>query len=799
MRYLKIGITPLVLVALFSATLLAQNPSVRVGIVVDGRSSSLEESLEILKREVTAVLEDEHEVSFSALFGEWKLPGIGELADQLLSDPDTDILIALGPISSQYVASRRTLSKPAFASEVTDPALQQLPFEERKVDTLRPGETEEFRVSGIRNLNYLLFGGGSIADGRRLQNIIQVSRMTVLLMEATKEAIPALDSLVAQRSRELQIEASIVPVSDSVPATLARIPEDTDAVFVTPLYSLTDAQKVELIAGFNSRKLPSLSSIGRPEVEMGMLVSLYSADDPVRRARRIALNIQETLDGRDPGEMSIEFDRDDRLVINMATARLIGASLKYSTLLEAELLNEEPGQFARNLSLGAVVREATVVNLDLAAADRTVAAGKESIRERRGPLLPQVGLSGAFNLIDKDRAKFFPTLAESELSGSLTARQLIYSDQAWSNYSIEKSFQDLRMEERLELRLDVVLEAADAYLNLLRAQTIERIQKENLNLTRSNLDLASSRVEIGVAGREEAFRWESQKASNQRAVVDASAFKRQARIAVNRTLNRPLNEVFGTVEASLNDPKLVATFESLAPFIDNPRGFSLYTEFMSAEALAASPEIKQLDAAIRATNRDLASAQRSFFLPEIDLSGGITSFKGYGAGSELPPGLNNTDWFVGINATIPLFQGSARFARVNRVKLEVEGLNLQREASRQRVEQRIRSALEAANASFQGIELAQAQSRAAKENLGLVTDSYAAGVVGILALLDAQNEALVADLGAANAVFRYLNDLMQVQRGTGRFDYFRSAQERSEFLSRLNQYYQQQGVVLRRP
>ena len=115
-----------------------------------------------------------------------------------------------------------------------------------------------------------------------------------------------------------------------------------------------------------------------------------------------------------------------------------------------------------------------------------------------------------------------------------------------------------------------------------------------------------------------------------------------------------------------------------------------------------------------------------------------------------------------------------RWARVSRVENQLEELNLRQAATRQRVEQRVRSLLQGANSSFIGIALANASAQAAARNLELVTDSYAQGVVGILALLDAQNRALDAKLAAANAGYAYLIDLMGVQRAVGNFDYYRT-------------------------
>ncbi|MCZ6750231.1 MAG: TolC family protein, partial [Acidobacteria bacterium] len=424
-------------------------------------------------------------------------------------------------------------------------------------------------------------------------------------------------------------------------------------------------------------------------------------------------------------------------------------------------------------------------------------AGVDVVREARSPLLPRVDLVGAATFIDEDRA-FLPISGKQQYLGSLRASQLIYSDRVWANYGIQQNFQDLREGKRAELRLDIILEAAESYLNVLRAKTIERVQKENLVLTRSNLQLARSRVEIGVAGREEEFRWESQIASNQKDVIDAEALHQQATIAVNRFLNRPLQERFLTVEAGLDDPELVSSFEEIGPYIESPGSFAVFSGFMVKETFAASPELRQLDAAIRAQERELQASRREFFLPDVSLFGDLTASEN--VGGETIAGLPDRDvwdWTIGLNATLPLFEGDARRARRSRARIELEEIITQREATRQRIEQRTRSNLYETNASFIGIDLSRAAADAARRNLGLVLEKYQEGVVDILVLLDGQNSALVADLLAANAIFDYLIDLMGTQRAVGRFDYYRSALDRQQFLERLDAYFRSVGYVLR--
>ena len=277
---------------------------------------------------------------------------------------------------------------------------------------------------------------------------------------------------------------------------------------------------------------------------------------------------------------------------------------------------------------------------------------------------------------------------------------------------------------------------------------------------------------------------------------------------MNRILNRPIEESFATIETGLDDPELVTSFQQIRPYIDNRQSFRIFRRFMVEAAFEGSPELRQFDAAISAQERVLLAGKREFYVPTVGLQADLTGFKNAGAGStapELPPDLgfmfgrpNSLNWTVAVSASLPVFQGGALRARRTRAQIEIDDLTLQREATRQRIEQRIRSILHQAGASFATIELSQAAAGAAGRNLELVTDSYRAGVVDIIRLIDAQNQALVAEPVAANSVFDYLIDLMGVQRATGRFDYFRSPEERKELLGKLDEAFSKEGLKVRK-
>jgi outer membrane protein TolC len=220
---------------------------------------------------------------------------------------------------------------------------------------------------------------------------------------------------------------------------------------------------------------------------------------------------------------------------------------------------------------------------------------------------------------------------------------------------------------------------------------------------------------------------------------------------------------------------------------------------MVQEALAGSPELRRMDAAIAAQERSLLSASRAFTSPSISLQGELTRSIEGGAGSEggldLPfpvslPQADDTEWAVGVRAALPLIDGGARRAAERRAEENLARLRLARQATAERIEQRLRSTFHDASASYMGIELSQAAAEAADENLRLVTDAYGRGAIPIIELLDAQNAALVADLLAANALYDFLIDLMGMQRAMGKLGFLLSPSEGQAFFDRLSEYFE---------
>lgn len=788
-QMLKPAILLLIPILLLSTgNALAARKTFTIGVVTDGPLARYQDVVTIYQKEITAMASSEFDVKFPAskkLDGGWTLQGVNQAIDRLLADPQVDFVITLGEVATHEVCQRRNLPKPVIAPFVIDAEVQQLPIK---------GD-----ASGVKNLSYINTYRSFDQAIKRFQEVVPFKRLAALVDTFATESIPSLQRLVGPIARKAQIRIEVIRVTDSAEKALERIPPGVDAVMTTALPRLSSAEFKALTDGLIDRRLPSMSVTDYEEVEDGILFTTVPSSSKQQLARNVAINTYEVLRGEPAGGLSTAFSEESVLTLNMATARAIGIHPGWRILTEAELLNEEPGDRDQKITLFEAVREALVANLDLAAAGQNVTAGEQSVKERRSGLLPQIGISSQARVIDKDRAEnSFGLNPEQLWTGTAAASQLIYSEKTWAGYEIEKHLQNARVEELATIKLDLMQLAATAYLNVLRVKSIERIQKDNLKLTRANLERARVRQSTGVAGPEEVYRWENQIANSRQLVLLAESTTLDAINAVNRILNRPLQAPFSPEEIDFKDPLTAIGSSRPKSYLANEKALYEMRDFMIKEGLAASPEIKQLEAAIEARERSLTAAKRDFWLPTFELAGDVTEeFNRSGAGKDRPLGaeVDSTSWAAGVSGSIPIFTSGGKTATLSRTREELAGLKYQRNSTEQRVEERIYNAVHLVRASYPRIELSRDAARAAQLNLELITDKYIRGTKSIIDLIDAQNQALTADQQAVNAVYDFLIDMMAVQRSISRFLFYESKEAQDEWYERLDNFIQEKRRV----
>jgi outer membrane protein TolC len=721
--------------------------------------------------------------------GDWTVKSVRSALDRLLSDPEVDLIVALGLIISHEVAARGDLSKPVIAPFILDAEVYGIPLKEG--------------ASHVKNFSYVNLQDVLVRDVRSFLSIVKFEKLAYLMNYRYLEAIPKIEVRCRELLDAIGIDLQIIGVGETIDGALSKLSPDIEAVYLGPLTVLPSDEFQMLIDELNKRKLPSFSGFEVSDVERGVLACAISNIYP-DIARRAALNIQRILLGEEPGIIPVNITIREQLTINMATVRAINVYPNWSVLTEAELINPERENLERRLNLNSAVQKAIDVNLELAARERFVAAGAQDIKKARSRLLPHVDLSGAGIVVDRDRAEAsFGAQPQRSLVGSINISQIVFSEQAWANLSIQKSLQNSREWDFEQLRFDIALAASTAYLNVLRAKTFERIQRNNLRRVRANLDVARFRESVGTAGPAEVYRWESEIATNRKVLIQMNAKRNLAEIELNRILHAPLEEPFLTDETGLSDPVLITNEEKFLKYMENPLVFKVFRGFMVEEGLKSSPELASLDAAIRAQERLLHSASYSFWVPTFALQcefSNIFSKGGAGTGTnrDLPPlfqfpEIKDFTWSIGLSLSFPLYKGGEKSVIKAKAQKELDYLHLLRDDSVERLEMRIRSSLHLANASHAGIEQALEAVEAAEKSLEVVQEAYSLGTASILDLLDAQNAGFSSEQVAANAVYDFLIDLVEVERSIGRLDFFMSVEERRAFFERAEAYFEIYG------
>jgi outer membrane protein TolC len=790
----------LLITPLFISSIIPQNdnvkPEVIVGILLDGRWEGDKTALDELILQCNELLSGEFNIKFpdnKLLSGDWDLDKTNSNLLQLLNDPEVDIVIAYGEISSRLAVFTPDLQKPVIAPAAINAKLQGMPVKNG--------------TSGINNLNYLSFTSNLNNQIPAFKKLYDFSKVAMLINQnyygSQKFIRDTIESRIEKNIESVDVE--FVPVGFNYEAVLESVSPNIEAVIIQPIRFLSYQQIDDLISRFKEKGIPAFSIFDERYVQGEALAGFVPRDFFQRHSRRIALNIQAILLGENAGDLSVTIPIVDEFVINMKTAEELKLFPSWSLVNNSRLINTIEKKAERVLSLIGAITNAKQFNLDYLAEQMRIESGKMNVNIARSNFLPQVKTSITGTLIDNYRASNSSgQLAEKTISGGLTLDQLIYDVDAWTNFDINSLNQELRIYELQLAELDLINTTSVSYFEVLLAETLEMINKNNLNLSNSNMEIARYRVKVGSANMTEIYRWESEIANSLRNVIQANANRNLAEINLNRLLNFPAEESLDLDENSMDELIDIVTSDRVMKYYKNKWDFKIFRSFMVEESFSHSPELKILNKAIEVQERISTAATAQFFLPTIGLQGQLNNtFYRDGAGSEFNPvtipGIGqfqigappkDFSWNVGLNISLPLFEGAGRFAEVEQASIELKKLHFQKESLQDQLEQSVRSALHLSGSSYAGMIQANISAESSLKNLDIVINMYSQGFASITELLDAQNAALLAELLATSSQFDFLIDMMNVQRSIGEFIFTYDVNERQAFIIRLEEYFE---------
>jgi len=713
------------------------------------------------------------------LDGQWSFSTIEDNYYKLVSDKKIHIIVGVGAITGFIISSKKEYKKPVIAMGIVDPIVQGV-------------SQVSGNKSGIHNLTYIIGNRSIIKDLDTFHKVYPYKKLGFVYYEEfsktmTQKGRAKINHLMAKKkSRFIGI-----PVKNSVNEVFESL-NKVDAVYISYLGKFEGEDKQYLIDQLNKRKTPSFGS-SIADTRSGMLAAMAPDDVVIKNIRRISLNIEAILGGQDPAELKVFANFEKNLTINMKTAAQIGFSPKFTTLSQAQLINEYYYDAQRSVNLVDVMKEAAQKSLDIEVSQTYVKNAQYDISKAKTDYYPDLSAGLNSVMIDGKRAEVSNgTQAEYTTTGNLTATQLIYSDQVLGNITSQKYLYQASLLDHKNIELDVIFKAVQAYFRILKTKTSRKIIKDNINLIKRNLKTAEQREIIGYSGRSDVLRWKSQLATTTSDFLAAQQEVILAKNDLNRILNRSQDEPFYIEDTSMDDNIFsIYSANSIEKYIDNQKSLDIFTRFFIGQCINNSYEIKGLNEKKLSYERSVISLKRKYYLPTVSFSATQDHlFTRNGAGADVA-GSNPVDspWSAGIYLNLPFYTGGSKSIDIKKTNVEISRIQKQKLILAQDIENSARTALSDAMVKMINLELSKQASAYAKQNLELVHDSYAKGTVSVVELADAQNNALTGELSAISSIYDYLISLFTMEKVYGKFSLLMPADSKKRITNKFEEYY----------
>lgn len=747
-----------------------RNNTINIAVVRDGPTSHLEIT-ELIKPELLHLLGDDYSFSFvesSDFNAQWDPNKFRSVVENALNDETVDIILGVGAMITQEAASDDlVLTKPFVSTTLLTGDVPPLPY-----------STEDYSLK--ENLILVILPTARDKDFEVFSKLIQFDTLHFAVPIEELNNLRNTLSKIDSYAKEIGIAIIPVPISKDLKKTIAELPVKSQAFYYLRTPRLSEGERKELIDSLISRKIPVFSGLGLEDIELGVFAT-NKPNMTQEVARRSAINLFRLIRGEQSSDLPVFLVSDFKLIINGKSAAKIGYYPDYNTRVSATIINREylEGEVSE-LNLKDALNIAAESNASLSISSSEVQTSLQESNVARGFMFPQLGLSADYSHVGW--TQFNQLVPENFAQFGVGISQMVFDDEVVSNFSAAGSQYEAAEFRYESNKLDIYLQAAQAYLNYVQSRLFHQIELDNLRLTESNLEIARMRVDVGQAGRDEVYRWTTELANRKGAVLIAENLIETSRITLNQVLgmNQDVNWMPEEIEV---DPDefyfLKGSFDEI--FI-NRFDLQKFREASIKYSIENSPELQFLYKSIEAQEIQIGKEKRSFFIPKFYAD--FTYGNNFWQNPDVPA-LDNSGFTFGLTARLPIFQGTSRIYRIQQKESVRNELTNTVTLTEQLIEQRTRTTIRNLESSFPNISLSKAASENAKLYLGVVREKYANGIASITNLLEAQNASFIANQNAISAVYIFLQDLAEYQRAISFFEGTKTQEEKDEFLNKF--------------
>jgi outer membrane protein TolC len=381
-------------------------------------------------------------------------------------------------------------------------------------------------------------------------------------------------------------------------------------------------------------------------------------------------------------------------------------------------------------------------------ASAALSASEARLGQTKASYWPQVNLSADWNKGDT----FLTALGavkDTEVSTiAVVARQNFYDfGRTAGATAAARENRDAAAEGVTVSRQDVAFRAKAAWYLVLAAERQVEASRKTVTAREGLARQAEEFFRHGIRARVEVARTEAFWFEGKSLLIRAESNRNLARLELANAMG--LGSLEGRTlidETAISDAFADSTEEDLPS--------------LRQEALQNRGELKQLSSLENAASASLRSA-RSGHLPTLS---GTASY-GEAAQSVLP---EDQIWGLGVNLTLPLFSGFATQEQVREAEASIHGVKARQKNLRLQIAKEVESAWLEIGEARARFEASSKEAVAAEESLRLSMELYREGLGTLIAIIDAQAQAMNAETALIQAGYDRKIARARLDRALGR-------------------------------
>ncbi len=367
-------------------------------------------------------------------------------------------------------------------------------------------------------------------------------------------------------------------------------------------------------------------------------------------------------------------------------------------------------------------------------------AAFEAVSSARAPLLPQISLTAGYNY-----GESYFGQENNAFTAGIGLTQELYQRSSW--VTLETSEKTARQQDSAYAaqQQNLILRVATAYFEVLRAQDeLEFVQAEKKAVERQ-LDQEKQRFEVGLSAITNVHE----------AQAEYDSVLAQEVTSKNNLVNsyEALREITGQGHQNLD-------------ILDVNR-FSASPSDKSTDELVEQAQTQNLSLLAARINQDIArdniKLASSGHLPSLTFNANA----GYANGTLNDADVDDTDYNLGINLSVPLYTGGNTTAQVKQAEFNYVAVSEDLEASYRLVVKTVRASNNNIDATIGSIKAFEQSLISAESALAAVETGYEVGSRTIVDVLDFTRRVFEAKRNLSDARYNYIISVLQLKQAVG--------------------------------